>query len=140
MDLINLPQNYEPSNTETYMNPKQLEYFRRKLLSWKDELLGNSQETLKHLKEDSCQEPDLSDRASLEIDTSLELRTRDRYRKLLDKIDSALAKIESDDYGYCEDTGDEIGIKRLQARPIATLSIEAQQKHENYERQHNDDD
>ena len=112
---------------------------KHKLLLWKNDLLTDSQETLKHLKEENWQEPDLNDRASVEMDTSLELKTRDRYRKLLDKIDAALERIDSEEYGYCDETGDEIGLKRLEARPIATLSIEAQQKHENYERQHSDD-
>ncbi len=133
-------KDYMPSESEEYMNPKQLEYFKHKLLLWRNDLLTDSQETLKHLKEENRQEPDLNDRASLEMDTSLELKTRDRYRKLLDKIDAALERIESEDYGYCNETGDEIGLKRLQARPIATLSIEAQKKHENYERQHSVDD
>ena len=133
-----LEKNYYPSESEEYMNPKQIEYFKHKLLSWKSDLLNDSQDTIKHLKEDSMHESDINDRATIEMETSLELKTRDRYRKLLDKIDSALKRIESEEYGYCEETGEEIGIKRLEARPIATLSIEAQQKHENYERQHSD--
>ncbi len=140
MDKIKLPIGYKPSESEEYMNPLHLEYFKLKLMSWKNELLGNAQETLKHLQEDNRQEADLNDRASVEVDTSLELRTRDRYRKLLDKIDTALTKIETSEYGFCEETGDQIGIKRLEARPIATFSIEAQERHENYERQHSDDD
>ena len=134
-----LMKEYSPSESEKYMNPKQLSYFKHKLLLWKNDLLTDSQETLKHLKEENWQEPDLNDRASVEMDTSLELKTRDRYRKLLDKIDAALERIDSEEYGYCDETGDEIGLRRLEARPIATLSIEAQQKHENYERQHSDD-
>ena len=113
------------------MNPAQLEYFRRKLISWKNELLNESRQTLDHLSEEHWQEPDLNDRASLETDTTLELRTRDRYRKLLDKIDGSLAKVE---------TGDEIGVKRLEARPIATLTVEAPERHENFERLHSEDD
>ena len=106
MNKINLPSGYKPSQEESYMNPMHLEYFKQKLISWKDELLGNSLETLKHLQEDSCQEPDIHDRAAAEIDTSVELRTRDRYRKLIDKIDSALFRIENCEYGYCEETGE----------------------------------
>jgi len=140
MNRVELPLGYRPSDAEDYMNPMHLEYFRRKLATWKDELLGNSRETLKHLQEESHQEPDLHDRASLESDTTFELKTRDRYRKLIEKIDSALEKIEGNEYGFCEETGDRIGIKRLEARPIATLGIEAQEKHESYERQHNDEE
>ncbi len=140
MVIVKLPKGYQPSEAEVYMNPKQLEYFKSKLLEWKSDLLSDSQKTINHLKEENWHESDVNDRASIEIDTSLELKTRNRYRKLIDKIDAALGRIESDEYGYCEETGDEIGLKRLQARPIATLSIEAQKKHENYERQHSDDD
>ena len=140
INKIELPEGYKPSKSETYMNPMHLEYFRRKLLSWKSELLGNSIDTLKHLKEENFHEPDFHDRAVVESETSLELRTRDRYRKLIDKIDKALQRIESSEYGFCEETGDEIGINRLEARPIATFAIESQEKHENYERQHSDDD
>ncbi|MDA0780946.1 MAG: RNA polymerase-binding protein DksA [Rickettsiales bacterium] len=121
------------------MNPLQLEYFRQKLLSWKAELLDESRETLDHLKEENWQEPDVNDRASVETETSLELRTRDRYRKLIDKIDAAIRRIDQGEYGYCQETGDEIGLKRLDARPIATLTIEAQERHENYERTHIDE-
>ena len=137
---IDLPENYRPNESEEYMNDMQLEFFRRKLIGWRNELLSESRQTIDHLKEENWQEPDLNDRASLETDTNLELRTRDRYRKLLDKIDSALDKVDSGEYGFCEETGDEIGIKRLEARPIATLTIEAQERHENYERLHSDDD
>ena len=140
MDKTILPEGYQPSDKESYMNPMHLEYFKRKLNNWKDELLGESRETLKHLQEEKFQEPDLHDRAAVEIDTSVELRTRDRYRKLIEKIDSALERIETTDYGFCEETGEEIGIKRLEARPIATMSIEAQERHENYERQHSDEE
>ena len=135
-----LPQNYLPDENEEYMNAKQLEYFRMKLISWKNELLNESRQTIDHLSKENWQEPDLNDRASLETDTTLELRTRDRYRKLLDKIDSALHKVDEGEYGYCEETGDQIGIRRLEARPIATLTIEAQERHENYERLHNEED
>lgn len=137
---IVLPQGYKPSEGEEYMNELQLEYFRQKLLNWRDELLVESRQTLDHLKEESWQEPDLNDRASVEIDATLELRTRNRYLKLIDKINSALEKVDTGEYGYCEATGDEIGIKRLEARPIATLTVEAQERHENYEKQHSEDD
>lgn len=137
--IIELPKGYAPSEKEEYMNEMHLEYFRRKLLDWKAELLGESRETLDHLKEENWQEPDVNDRATVEADTSLELRTRDRYRKLLDKIEEALARIDARNYGYCEETGEEIGLKRLDARPIATLSIEAQERHENYEKTHIDE-
>jgi DnaK suppressor protein len=139
VEKIELPKGYKPSEKEEYMNSLQLEYFRQKLVDWKAELLDESRETLDHLKEENWQEPDVNDRASVETETSLELRTRDRYRKLIDKIEAALRRIESGNYGYCSDTGDEIGIKRLEARPIATLSIEAQESHENYERTHIDE-
>jgi DnaK suppressor protein len=137
---IDLPENYVPSEQEDYMNEKQLEYFRRKLLSWRDELLRESKQTIDHLKEEKWQEPDLNDRATMEIDAALELRTRNRYLKLIDKIDSALERVDNGEYGYCEVTGEEIGIRRLEARPVATLSIEAQERHENQEKLHSDDD
>lgn len=140
MPKIELPENYKPSENEKYMNPQQVEYFFRKLNEWKEELLNNSRETLTHLKEENWNEPDLNDRATIETDTGIELRTRDRYRKLIDKIDEALKRIEIGEYGYCEETGEEIGLKRLEARPIATLCIEAQERHENYEKQHLDFD
>lgn len=136
---VELPKGYKPSDKDEYMGALQLEYFKQKLLVWKDELLNESRETLDHLKEENLQEPDVNDRASVETETSLELRTRDRYRKLIDKIDSALRRIEAGSYGYCEETGEEIGVKRLEARPIATLSIEAQERHESYERTHIDE-
>jgi DnaK suppressor protein len=136
---IELPEGYKPSTDEDYMSPMQLEYFRQKLLSWRKELLQESDNTISHLKEENWQEPDINDRASLETDAALELRTRDRYRKLVNKIDSALSRIADGSYGYCIDTGEEIGISRLQARPIATLTIEAQEKHERLEKQHRDD-
>ncbi len=136
---IELPEGYQPSADEEYMSPMQLEYFRRKLLDWRSELLQESDNTISHLKEENWQEPDINDRATLETDAALELRTRDRYRKLVNKIDAALARIADGSYGYCEDTGEEIGISRLEARPIATLTIEAQEKHERLEKQHRDD-
>ncbi len=136
---IELAEGYKPSPDEDYMSPTQLEYFRRKLLDWRKELLIESDSTISHLKEENWQEPDINDRASLETDAALELRTRDRYRKLVNKIDSALSRIADGSYGYCDATGEEIGIARLEARPIATLTIEAQEKHERMEKQHRDD-
>lgn len=136
---IELPEGYVPSDDEEYMNPMHLEYFRRKLEAWKKELMEEAESTINHLREENWQEPDINDRATLEADAALELRTRDRYRKLIRKIDKALERIDEGDYGYCEETGDEIGIKRLMARPIATLTIEAQEKHERLEKQHRDD-
>lgn len=137
---IKLPEGYKPGDKEEYMGAKQLEYFKQKLLNWRQELLDESMHTLKHLQEENWQESDFNDRASVEADASIELRTRNRYRKLIDKIDAALRRIENGTYGYCEETGEEIGVKRLEARPIATLSIEAQERHEDYERSHIDDD
>lgn len=137
---IKLPENYSPSDKEEYMNDKQLEYFRIKLLAWREELAHELGETLDHLKEENWQESDIADRATVETDAGLELRTRDRYRKLIKKIDQALDKIEKGDYGYCEETGEEIGIKRLEARPIAALCIEAQERHERDEKTHYDED
>ncbi len=130
---------YRPSESEDFMNDRMTEYFRIKLLQWRTDLLQESSETLIHLQESSTAEPDLADRASLETDRSLELRTRDRERKLLAKIDAALARIEDGTYGYCEETMEPISIRRLEARPIATLSIEAQERHERMERTHRDD-
>ena len=118
----------------------QLEYFRQKLQTWREELLEESRDTLDHLKEENWNEPDLTDRASVETETSIELRTRDRYRKLIDKIEHTIAKINKNDYGYCEETGEKIGLRRLEARPVATLCIEAQMRHENYEKTHLDED
>ena len=134
-----LPPDYRPSEDEDFMNPLQLEYFRQKLLRWRSELLAESTETLQHLKEESLAEPYLTDRASLETERSIELRTRDRERKLISKIDAALMRIEDGSYGYCEETDEPIGIRRLEARPIATLSLEAQERHERMERTHRDD-
>ncbi len=139
MSRVVLQEGYKPSDDEEYMNPYQLEYFRQKLLKWKEALLAESRETLMHLKEENWNEPDLNDRASIETDTAIELRTRDRYRKLLDKIEEALVRIDKSEYGYCEETGEPIGLKRLEARAVATLCIEAQERHENYEKQHIDD-
>ncbi|MDF3047481.1 MAG: TraR/DksA family transcriptional regulator [Candidatus Midichloriaceae bacterium] len=136
---VTLPKDYKPSDKEEYMNPMQVEYFREKLLKWKEDLARESQNTVDHLRDENWNEPDLNDRASVETETSLELRTRDRYRKLMNKIDEALGRIENGSYGYCEDTGEPIGIKRLEARPIATLSIEAQERHERFEKSHSED-
>lgn len=136
---IELEPGYIPSKKEEYMNPKHLEYFKQKLLAWKQQLIAEAQETMSHLKEDKLNEPDPGDRAMAETETAFELRTRDRYRKLINKIDNALDKVEDKSYGYCEETGDPIGLGRLEARPIATLCIEAQEKHENFERQHSED-
>jgi DnaK suppressor protein len=127
---VELPKGYKPSEKEEYMNENQLEYFRRKLIDWKKELLSESTETLDHLQNESWNEPDPSDQATIVEQTGLELRTRDRYRKLISKIDSALKRIEEGEYGYCEVTGDPIGIARLEARPIATMTIAAQEQHE----------
>jgi DnaK suppressor protein len=135
-----LPPDYRPSEDEPFMAPVMLEYFRQKLLRWQAELLQESNETLASLQVDGAmQEPDLADRASAETDRALELRTRDRERKLLSKIQAALQRIEDGSYGYCEETGDPIGVKRLEARPIATLSLEAQERHERLERTQRDD-
>jgi DnaK suppressor protein len=134
-----LPEDYRPSEDEEFMNPLQVEYFRQKLLRWRSELLADSAETLRSLQEESLLKPDLTDRASLETERSIELRTRDRERKLISKIDAALTRLDSGTYGYCEETEEPIGIRRLEARPIATLSIEAQERHERMERTHRDD-
>ena len=136
--MVNEPE-YRPSEDEEFMNPKQLEYFKQKLLTWKDEILRESRETVSHLQKETENHPDLADRASSETDRALELRTRDRQRKLISKIDAALRRIEDESYGYCEETGEPIGLARLEARPIATLSLEAQERHERRERVHRDD-
>ena len=137
--LVTLPPDYRPSSDEEFMNPLQLEYFRQKLLRWRGDLLREAGETLTSLGEGGIAEADLTDRASVETDRALELRTRDRARKLISKIDQALERIENGTYGYCEETGEPIGLRRLEARPIATLSIEAQERHERMERVHRDD-
>lgn len=128
-----------PSEAEVYMNRKMREYFRRRLLDWRAELLRESGQTLASLQQESLNEADLTDRASLETDRALELRTRERYRKLLTKIEEAMRRIDDRTYGYCEETGEPIGLRRLIARPIATLSLEAQEKHERMERTHRDE-
>jgi DnaK suppressor protein len=130
---------YRPTENEPFMNPRQREYFRRKLENWKEEILRESRETLENLQEESQNHPDMADRASSESDRALELRTRDRQRKLISKIDAALKRIEDGTYGYCEETGDPIGIARLDARPIATLSLEAQEMHERREKVYRDE-
>ena len=140
MEKVVLPEGYKPSESEEYMNPMQLEYFKQKLQNWRLELLDESRETLTHLKEENWNEPDLNDRASVETETTIELRTRDRYRKLIDKIEHTISRIDTGDYGYCEETGEEICLKRLEARPVATLCIDAQMRHENYEKTHLDED
>ena len=133
------PDGYRPSDVESFMNPRQLEYFRRKLLVWKDDLLRESRETVALLQQVTENHPDVADRASSETDRAIELRARDRQRKLLSKIDAALRRIEDGSYGYCDETGEPIGVGRLDARPIATLSVEAQERHERRERVHRDD-
>ena len=137
-DVI-LPDNYKPSEDEPFMNAKQLEYFQRKLLSWKADLLVETRETLEGLQGTTRNIPDSADRASEETDRSLELRTRDRQRKLVTKIDSALQRIAEGEFGYCEVSGEPISLKRLDARPIATMSLEAQERHERKEKVHRDD-
>ena len=141
MTIAVLPKNseYRPSEDEEFMNEKQVEYFRQKLLAWKEEILRESRETLTHLQAETENHPDIADRASSETDRSLELRTRDRQRKLISKIDEAMRRIEEGTYGYCEETGEPIGVARLDARPIATLSLEAQERHERRERVYKDD-
>ena len=136
---VTLSPDYRPTEDEPFMNPRMKEYFRRRLLQWKAELLRESGETIEHMQSESLAEADIADRASLETDRSLELRTRDRERKLISKIDEALGRIDNDTYGYCEETAESISIRRLEARPIATLSIEAQERHERVERTHRDD-
>jgi DnaK suppressor protein len=128
-----------PVDSSEYMNGVQVEYFKQKLNKWKLELIEESQVTVDHLKQENWNESDINDRASVETETSLELRTRDRYRKLLSKIDDALGRIDDGSYGFCEETGEPIGVKRLEARPIATLSIEAQERHERFEKSHSDE-
>jgi len=130
---------YRPTDDEPFMNPRQRDYFRNKLENWKEEILRESRETLENLQEESQNHPDMADRASSESDRALELRTRDRQRKLISKIDAALKRIEDGTYGYCEETGDPIGLARLDARPIATLSLEAQEMHERRERVYRDE-
>lgn len=134
-----LPEDYRPSEDEPFMNDPQRAYFRRKLLNWRDEILRSTKETLQHLQDDSEQHADIADRATSETERALELRARDRQRKLIAKIDSALERIEDGTYGYCEETGEPISLKRLDARPIATFSVEAQERHERRERVYRDE-
>ena len=132
--MTKLPKNYKPTQKEKFMNAKMKEYFRQKLVNWKQDLLKESSQTLNNLQNENETKPDITDRASEEIDRSFELRTRDRERKLINKIDAALQRIEDGSYGYCDETGDPISIKRLEARPVATLSLEAQEMHEKAEK------
>ncbi|MFY9210424.1 MAG: RNA polymerase-binding protein DksA [Aestuariivita sp.] len=134
-----LPDDYRPAEDEPFMNERQLEYFRRKLLQWKAELMAGSKDTIEGLQDGTRNIPDVADRASEETDRALELRTRDRQRKLVSKIDGALRRIEEGEYGYCSVTGEPISLKRLDARPIATMSLEAQERHERREKVHRDD-
>ncbi|MEP3278099.1 MAG: RNA polymerase-binding protein DksA [Stappiaceae bacterium] len=136
---VDIENKYRPSEKERFMNEKQREYFRLKLLAWKEDIFRESRETLSNLQEQSRNHPDLADRASSEADRSIELRSRDRQRKLVAKIDEALLRIEDGTYGYCEETGEPISVQRLDARPIATLSIEAQERHERREKVYRDD-
>ena len=134
-----MPPDYAPSDDEEFMNPMMKEFFRQRLLDWRLDLLRESDQTLQHLQQDTLQEPDIADRASRETDRAVELRTRDRERKLISKIDMALKKIEDGTYGYCEETGEIIALRRLIARPIASLSLEAQELHERMEKTHRDE-
>ena len=135
--MTKLPKNYKPTQKEKFMNAKMKEYFRLKLVNWKNELLKESSQTLSNLQNENEAKPDITDRASEEIDRSFELRTRDRERKLINKIEAALQRINDGSYGYCDETGDPISIKRLEARPVATLSLEAQEMHEKAEKRIN---
>ena len=134
-----IPDHYTPAEDEPFMNERQVEYFRRKLLDWKNDLMSDSKETIEGLQDGTRNIPDIADRASEETDRALELRTRDRQRKLVSKIDAALRRIDEGEYGYCEVTGEPISLKRLDARPIATMSLEAQERHERREKVHRDD-
>jgi len=137
IDVID--EDYRPAESEPFMNERQREYFRRKLENWRDDILKEAKETLQHLQDENQNHPDIADRASSETDRAIELRARDRQRKLISKIDAALLRLEDGTYGYCEETGEPISLKRLDARPIATLSIEAQERHERRERVYRDD-
>jgi len=137
--LASNKQDYVPGDDEPFMNDKQKDYFRKKLQAWKEDILRESRSTIENLQQENKQQADVADRASSETDRSLELRTRDRQRKLIAKIDAALKRIANDTYGYCEETGEPIGLRRLDARPIATMSIEAQEAHERREKVHRDD-
>ena len=136
---LELEADYRPSDSEPFMNERQREYFRKKLLSWKDDILREAKETLQNLQDENQNHPDIADRASSETDRAIELRARDRQRKLIAKIDSALRRIDAGEYGFCEVTGDPIGLKRLIARPVATMTVEAQDAHERREKISRDD-
>ncbi|MCZ0735572.1 RNA polymerase-binding protein DksA [Phreatobacter sp. AB_2022a] len=138
MTLV-LEADYRPTDTEPFMNERQREYFRKKLLAWKEDILKEAKETLQNLQDENQNHPDIADRASSETDRAIELRARDRQRKLIAKIDAAIARIDDNSYGYCEETGEPISLKRLEARPIATLSLEAQERHERRERVYRDE-
>ena len=138
-NLQNTIDTYRPTDSEQFMNERQRDYFRNKLLSWREEILREARETLQHLQDESQNHPDFADRASSETDRAIELRARDRQRKLISKIDAALQRIEDNTYGYCEETGEPISLKRLEARPIATLSVEAQERHEKREKVYRDE-
>jgi len=140
MSSVTLPPDYEPSDDEDFMNPVMQAYFRKKLENWKKQILDGASEALSQLQDQTFQQPDITDRATVETDSALELRTRDRQRKLISKIDSALRRLDNDEYGYCEDTGEPIALKRLIARPVATLSLEAQERHERHEKTHREED
>ena len=136
---VTLPKGYRPKENEEFMNEFQKEYFKNKLIRWRDQLQAEADGTLRHLTQENLQQPDMADRAALETDHSIELRTRDRERKLIAKINAALQRLADGSYGYCEETDEPIGVNRLEARPIATLSLEAQERHERMERTHRDD-
>ncbi len=136
---VHISEDYKPSEDEPFMNPRQQEYFRKKLEKWRSEILEDANQTIANLQEETVKEPDIADRASTESERALELRTRDRQRKLIGKIDAALRRIDEGDYGYCQETGEPISLKRLEARPVATLSLEAQERHERREKVYRDD-
>ncbi len=136
---VQLPDDYRPSEDEPFMNPRQQAYFRAKLVKWRNEILADAHQTIASLQEETVKEPDIADRASTESERALELRTRDRQRKLIGKIDAALRRLDEGEYGYCVETGEPISLKRLEARPVATLSLEAQERHERRERSYRDD-
>jgi DnaK suppressor protein len=137
--MVTKTKSYKPTDKEPFMNERQREYFRARLMTWKEDILKEAKETLLHLREENQNHPDLADRASSETDRAIELRARDRQRKLISKIDEALGRIDDGSYGFCEETGEPIAIRRLEARPIATLSVEAQERHERRERVYRDD-
>jgi len=136
---VHISDDYRPTEDEEFMNPRQQEYFRKKLLKWRAEILADANQTIANLQEETVKEPDIADRASTESERALELRTRDRQRKLIGKIDSALRRIDQGEYGFCDETGEPISLRRLEARPVATLSLEAQERHERREKVYRDD-